>query len=111
MTHRDTRFLVVLALALGSLSTGTAQESEEAKEINELVYKIQLRELPRRLQCEEGNCMSGYPNLEYDGLRRNGTPIYDCTTQYSNCEVLKLVRQNWWQRGIYQDSCRHNAAG
>ena len=97
MTHRDTRILVVLVLALGSLSTGTAQESEEIKRI----YKIQLCELPRQLQCEEGNCTSGYPNYEYDGLRSDGTPVYDCTTQYSNCEVLKVVRQDWWQRGIY----------
>ena len=87
MTHRDTRILVVLVLALGSLSTGTAQVPEEVKEI----YKIQLRELPRQLQCEEGSCTSGYPNYEYDGLNRDGTPIYDCTTKYSNCEVLKLV--------------------
>ena len=103
MTHRDTRILVVLVLALGSLSTGTAQESEEIKRINQKIFKIQLRELPRRLQCDDGNCTSGYPNDEYDGLRKDGTPVYDCTTQYSNCEVLKQVRKDWWQRGVYQE--------
>ena len=103
MTHRDTRILVVLVLALGSLSTGTAQVPEEIKQINQAVFKIQLRELPRRLQCEEGVCTSGYPNDEYDGLRRDGTPTYDCTTQYSNCEVLKLVRGSRWKSNSYQE--------
>ena len=103
MTHRDTRILVVLVLALGSLSTGTAQVPEEIKQINQAVFKILLRELPRRLQCEEGVCTSGNPNGEYDRLRRNGTPIYDCTTQYSNCEVLKLVRGSRWKSNSYQE--------
>ena len=103
MTHRDTRILVVLVLALGSLSTGTAQVPKQLKQINQAVFKIQLRELPRRLQCEEGVCTSGYPNDEYDGLRRDGTPTYDCTTQYSNCEVLKLVRGSRWKSNSYQE--------
>ena len=90
-------------LALGSLSTGTAQVPEEIKRINQAVLKIQLRELPRRLQCEEGVCTSGYPNYEYDGLRRDGTPIYDCTTQYSNCDVLKNVHESRWMNNIYQE--------
>ena len=96
MTRRDTRILVVLVLALGSLSTGTAQDDH-------LIYQNQLRELPRQLQCEEGSCTSGYPNGEYNGLYRNGTPFCDSTTQYSNCDVLKLVHRNGWMNGRYQE--------
>ena len=57
----------------------------------------------RRLQCEERVCTSGYPNDEYDGLRRDGTPVYDCSTQYSNCDVLKLVRGSRWKSNSYQE--------
>ena len=96
MTRRDTRILVVLVLALGSLSTGTAQDDHP-------IYQIQLREFPRRLQCEEGSCTSGYPNEKYNGLYRNGTPFCDSTTQYSNCDVLKLVHRSGWMNKRYQE--------
>ena len=78
MTHRDTRFLVVLVLALHSLSTAQSQQS---------AFPAQLRELPLQLKCEEGICTSGYPEAEevYDGLRLDGTPIYDYSTQYLRC--------------------------
>ena len=94
MTHRHTRIFVVLALALHSLST--AQSQQTIKQINQALYQIQLRELPRQLKCEEGICTSGYPEAEevYDGLRLDGTPIYDCSTQYSNCDVLKRISES-----------------
>ena len=71
MTHRDTRVLVVLVLALHSLSTAQSQQ---------FAYPAQLRELPHQLKCEEGICTSGYPNDDYDGLRMDGKPVYDCST-------------------------------
>ena len=92
MTHRDTRILVVLVLALHSLSTAQSQQTIE--QINQALYKIQLRELPRQLKCEEGICTSGYPNDDYDGLCLDGTPCYDCSSQYSNCDVLKEISES-----------------
>ena len=94
MTHRDTRVLVVLVLALHSLSTAQSQQ---------FAYPAQLRELPRQLKCEEGICTSGYPEAEevYDGLRLDGTPIYDCSTQYSNCDVLKRISKSRWLQTTY----------
>ena len=83
MTHRHTRVFVVLALALHSLSTAQSQ----------FTPRTQLRELPRQLKCEEGTCTSGEPDDDYDGLLPGGRPLYDCSTQYSNCDVLKKVNR------------------
>ena len=76
MTHWHARVFVVLALALHSLSTTQSQ-------------RTQLRELPRQLKCEEGTCTSGEPDDDYDGLLPGERSLYDCSTQYSNCDVLK----------------------
>ena len=73
MTHRDTRILVVLVLALGSLSTGTAQVPEEINRINQAVLKIQVRELPAGSSVRKGFArviiqimnMMGYAETEH----------------------------------------------
>ena len=94
MTHRDTRVLVVLVSALHSLCTAQSQQ---------LAYPAQLRKLSRQLKCEEGICTSGYPEAEaeYDDLGLDGKPIYHCSTQYSNCHVLKRIDKSRWLQTTY----------
>ena len=79
MTHKDTRILVVLVLVLALHSQSQSQWSWPQQS--------------DQLKCEEGVCTSGYPKDNYDGLCDNGTPCYDCSTQYSNCDVMKKISQ------------------
>ena len=53
----------MLVLALGSLSTGTAQVPEEIKRINQAVFKIQLRRFAQ-VDIQMMNMM-GYAETEH----------------------------------------------
>ena len=64
-------FFVVLVLALHSLSTTQSQRTE-------------LPELPRQLKCEDGACTSGDR-----GWDPTLPTLYNCSLQYTNCDVLK----------------------
>ena len=76
----------MLVLALHSFSTAQSQRYM-------FTPRTQLRELPRQLKCEKGTCTSGEPDDDYDGSLPGGQPLYDCSTQYSNCDVLKKVNR------------------
>ena len=87
MTHKDTRILVVSVLVLALHSQSQSQCS--------------WPQLSDQLKCEEGICTSGYPKDNYDGLCDNGTPCYDCSTQYSNCDVVKRISKSRWLQTTY----------
>ena len=71
MAHRHASVFVVLVLALHSLSTTQSQRSK-------------LPELPRQIKCEDGACTSGDP-----GWDPEFPTLYNCSKQFTNCDVLK----------------------
>ena len=85
MTHKDTRIIVVLVLALHSQSQS----------------QWSWPQLSDQLKCEEGICTSGYPKDNYDGLCDNGTPCNDCSTQYSNCDVIKKISESQYVQRVF----------
>ena len=69
MTLRHSSVFVVLVLALYSLSTTHA--------------RTMLPELPNKLKCDDGACMSGDPEAE------EGLSIFNCSKSYTSCDILK----------------------
>ena len=69
MTLRHSSVFVVLVLALYSLSTTHAW--------------TMLPELPNKLKCEDGACMSGDPEAE------EGLSIFNCSNTYTSWDILK----------------------